>query len=209
MNWLLRSLLVLTPVLGVAAACIYCLRDAPTAPPETTTALDTPVVTPPGETVAVAPAPRAGFDPETPVSVVFAVKPKELSPAVKKGLEYLVKAQQEDGGWNQGGGWRIGNTGGGRIEGPKVEDPSDIGNTALALLAFVRAGNTPTEGAYKDAVKKGLKFVIDKVAKADSESLYVTDVRGTQLQSKIGPYVDTFLVNFVLAELRGKAGDQE
>jgi hypothetical protein len=139
----------------------------------------------------------------------FAVKPKELSPAVKKGLEWLVKSQQEDGGWNQGGGWRVGGGGGGRVEGKNVEDPSDIGNTCFALLALLRAGNTATEGEYKEAVKKGLKFVIGRVEKADKDSLYVTDVRGTQLQSKIGQYVDTFLVNLVLAEFRGKSGDQE
>src|SRR5262245_44698251 len=114
---------------------------------------------------------------DTIVKTDFAVKPKELSAAVKKGLEYLVKSQQEDGGWNQGGGWRNGVDGGGRIEGPKVEDPSDIGNTCFVLLALLRAGNTATEGQYKDAVKKGLAFVIKKVEKADKDSLYVTDVR--------------------------------
>jgi hypothetical protein len=147
---------------------------------------------------------------DTIVKTDFALKPKDLSPAVKKGLEYLVKAQQDDGGWNQGGGWRTGiNGGGGRIEGPKVEDPSDIGNSCFALLALLRAGNTATEGQYKENVKKGLAFVITKVEKADKDSLYVTDVKNTQLQSKIGPYVDTFLVNLVLAEFRGKSGDQE
>lgn len=144
---------------------------------------------------------------DTVVKTDFAVKPKELSSAVKKGLEYLVKAQQDDGGWNQGGGWRTG--GNGRVEGAKVEDPSDIGNTCFALLALLRAGNTATEGEYKENVKKGLAFVILKVEKADKDSLYVTDVRNTQLQSKIGPYVDTFLVNLVLAEFRGKSGDHE
>ena len=79
----------------------------------------------------------------------------------------------------------------------------------FVLLALLRAGNTATEGEYKDAVKKGLKFVIGRVEKADKDSLYVTDVKGTQLQSKIGQYVDTFLVNLVLAEYRGKSGDQE
>ena len=58
-------------------------------------------------------------------------------------------------------------------------------------------------------MRKGLKFILTRVEKADKDSLYVTDVRGTQLQSKIGPYVDTFLVNLVLAELKGKAGDDE
>ena len=86
---------------------------------------------------------------EMTVKTDFAVKPKELSAAVKKGLEYLVKSQQEDGGWNQGGGWRTGTTGGGRVEGAKVEDPSDIGNSCFAARAV--AGNTATEGEYKEA----------------------------------------------------------
>jgi hypothetical protein len=73
----------------------------------------------------------------------------------------------------------------------------------------VRSGNTPTEGEYKEHVKKGLAFVFDRIEKADADSLSVTDVRNTQLQSKIGPYVDTFLANLVMAELKGKAGDQE
>jgi hypothetical protein len=146
---------------------------------------------------------------DTIVKTDFAVKPKELGAAVKKGLEYLAKSQQDDGGWNQGGGWRVNNEKGGRVDGPKVEDPSDIGNTCFALLALLRAGSTATEGPYKEHVKKGLAFVIARVEKADKDSLYVTDVRGTQLQSKIGSYVDTFLVNLVLAEFRGKSGDQE
>ncbi len=146
---------------------------------------------------------------DTVVKTDFALKPKDISAQVKKGLEYLVKSQQDDGGWNQGGGWRTGVNGGGRVDGPKVEDPSDIGNSCFALLALLRAGSTATEGEYKEHVKKGLAFVIAKAEKADKDSLYVTDVRGTQLQSKIGPYVDTFLVNLVLAEFRGKSGDQE
>jgi hypothetical protein len=146
---------------------------------------------------------------DTIVKTDFATKPKELSAAIKKGLGYLIKNQQNDGGWNQGGGWRVGGQGGGRVEGEKVEDPSDIGNSCFALLALLRAGSTATEGENKDAIKRGLRFVIEKVEKSDSNSLYVTDVKGTQLQSKIGQYVDTFLVNLTLAEFRGKAGDQE
>lgn len=143
------------------------------------------------------------------VKTDFAVKPKELSAAVKKGLKYLVDNQQNDGGWNQGGGWRTNVQGSGRVEGANVEDPSDVGNSCFVLLALLRAGNTATDGEYKDAVKRGLKFVISRVEKADTDSLYITDVRGTQLQGKIGQYVDTFLVNLTLAEYRGKAGDQE
>jgi uncharacterized protein YidB (DUF937 family) len=205
MNELIRPLAV-AAVLGVAGVVGTGRLTADTPPPV------------PPAPAAAQPAPAQPADaPMAPVKITdakvetkFAVTPKPLSPAVKKGLEYLVKNQQEDGGWNQGGGWRTAVSGqGGRVEGKNVEDPSDVGNTCFALLALIRAGHTPTEGEYKGAVAKGLKFILTRVEKADKDSLYVTDVRNTQLQSKIGPYVDTFLVNLTLAELKGKAGADE
>lgn len=197
MDRLFRSLLALTGLLGIAAFGTHFLRaESPTAPEQ-------------------APAPRPA-KPLIPVMVTdnkietkFAVKPKDLSESVKKGLEYLVKNQQKDGGWNQGGGWRTGDINGGRVEGPNVEDPSDIGNTSLALLALFRSGSSPVEGQYKDAAAKGLNFILSCVEKAGTESLFITDVMGTQLQNKIGRYVDTFLTALVLAELKGKAGAKE
>jgi hypothetical protein len=78
----------------------------------------------------------------------------------------------------------------------------------MVLLAFYRAGNTPTEGEYKEHVKKGVKFLCEQVEKAKADDLYVTDIRNTQLQSKIGPFVDTFLTTLVLSELKDKAGEQ-
>src|SRR5262249_10867507 len=41
------------------------------------------------------------------------------------------------------------------------------------------------------------------------KSLYVTDVRDTQMQRKIGPFVDTFLTAMVLSELKGKMPDDK
>ena len=132
------------------------------------------------------------------------VKPKPLSDSVKKGLTYLVNQQHEDGGWGQGGGWRQADKGGGRVEGAQVADPSDLGNTCIAVLALMRSGSTPKEGPYAKNIAKGVDFILGRVEKADKDSLYVTDVRNTQLQVKIGPYVDTFLAQLVMAELKGK-----
>lgn len=199
--------LAFTAVCGVAGTLGTTLlsaegpKPAATAPPPATVDPAKPKADAPAEPVRVI---------DSKVEMKTAVAPKPLSPAVKKALEYLIKSQQEDGGWNQGGGWRTAVNGqGGRVEGKNVEDPSDVGNTCFALLALFRAGNTPVEGEYKEAVAKGLKFVLGRVEKADKDTLYVTDVRNTQLQSKIGPYVDTFLVNLVLAEMKGKAGSEE
>lgn len=137
------------------------------------------------------------------------VAPKPLSDAAKKGLAYLVNQQHEDGGWGQGGGWRQADQGSGRVEGAHVQDPSDVGNTCIATLALLRAGHTPKEGEYSKNVARAVAFICKNVDSADKDSLYVTPVRNTQLQSKIGPYIDTFLTALVLAELKGKMADDQ
>jgi hypothetical protein len=142
-------------------------------------------------------APPKAEAPATPV------KPKPLSAEVKKGLAYLVNQQHDDGGWGQGGGWRQADKGG-RVEGDQVVDPSDLGSTSIAVLALLRAGNTTKDGEYAKNVAKGVDFILTRVEKCDNDGLYVTDVRNTQLQVKIGPYVDTFLAQLVMSELKGK-----
>jgi hypothetical protein len=138
---------------------------------------------------------------------VSSIKAKPLSANVKKGLEYLVNQQNANGGWGQGGGWRNSLDGGGRIEGANVADPPDVASTCMAVLALLRAGNTPKDGPYAKNVAKALEFICSEVEKSDKDSMYVTAIRGTQVQGKIGPYVDTFLATLVLAELKGNAPD--
>ena len=137
------------------------------------------------------------------------VKPKALSDGAKKGLAYLVGQQHEDGGWGQGGGWRTNTQGGGRVEGKDVADPSDVANTCVATLALVRAGSTAKEGDHAKNVARAVEFICGQIEKSDKKSLYVTDLRGTQVQSKIGPYVDTFAALLVLSELKGKMPDEK
>jgi hypothetical protein len=133
--------------------------------------------------------------------------PKPLGDAVKKGLVYLISRQHPGGGWSQGGGWRS-TDGGGRVEGPDVEDPPDVANTCTATLALLRSGSTPRDGEYAAPVRRALDFIVGSVERADADSPYVTDLRGTQVQTKIGPYVDTFTSALVLAEARGHMPDE-
>jgi hypothetical protein len=136
------------------------------------------------------------------------MNPKPLSDAVQRGLAYLIAQQHPGGGWAQGGGWRsAANQQGGRVEGPDVADPPDVANTCAAALALLRAGHTPSEGDYAADVTRALDYVVGCVEAADDSSPYVTDVRDTQVQSKIGPLVDTFLATLVLAEAKGYMGD--
>jgi len=130
--------------------------------------------------------------------------PLPLAEKTRKALAYLADQQADDGGWGQGGGWRQNLNGGGRVEGAQVKDPSDLGNTCFATLALLRAGNVPSAGIYATQVARGIAYICTKVEQSDSDSLYVTDVRDTQLQSKIGHYVDTFLAGLALSEWKAK-----
>ena len=130
--------------------------------------------------------------------------------AVRAGIEYLLKQQQADGGWGQGDGWRQNrDKGGGRVEGAGVEDPPDLGNTAVSLVTLLRAGHAPADGEHREAARKAFEFVCRQVEQADDGSLYVTPVRDTQLQVKIGAYVDTFLAGWALSEIKGRLADED
>ncbi|MGJ8643251.1 MAG: hypothetical protein ACSHX9_07575 [Luteolibacter sp.] len=132
--------------------------------------------------------------------------PKPLSPITKKGLTWLLKSQNADGGWGQGGGWRINTkSGSGRVEGENVADPSDIANTATVLQCMLRAGACLDSGDYSAEASRAADFLLQEIAKDDdSETLFITTIRDTQIQSKIGRYVDTFLAAQILADLKGK-----
>ena len=129
-----------------------------------------------------------------------------LGDAVKKGFAYLVSQQHADGGWSQGGGWRTAPQGG-RVEGPDVDDPADVANTAAAGLALLRGGNSPVAGEHGPQVRLALDFIIRSVESSDVDSPYVTELRGTQIQTKIGPLADTFLASMVLSEAKGLMPD--
>jgi hypothetical protein len=66
----------------------------------------------------------------------------ELDAAVARGLESLIKEQAEDGSFGTG---RYG---------------KNIAVTALACLALMADGNSPSRGPYAENVRKGLEFVL-------------------------------------------------
>ena len=131
-----------------------------------------------------------------------AVEPKALSGTVEKGLAWLVKHQLPSGAWGQGD--EAVAMGGSMAQ---QRDAASLADTSMALLALLRAGHEPNRGAYRDAVDKGLGFVLAEVESADADSLYVTAARGTRVQGKIGPYADTFAALVVLNEAKGRMRD--
>ena len=87
------------------------------------------------------------------------MNPKPLSDAVRKGLAYLVNQQHPEGGWSQGGGWRT-NAGGGRVEGPQVQDPADVANTCMAAQTDCRSAPRGNRGTQPEIDDRTLSNVI-------------------------------------------------
>jgi hypothetical protein len=114
-----------------------------------------------------------------------------------------VSTQGKDGGWGQDGGETSYVRPGERLE----SSGNDVANTAVAATALLHAGSTPTHGEYQAALVRAVDFILCHVDESPAEGLEVTSLRGTQIQRKLGPCIDTFLTSKLLAELDGEMGN--
>jgi Squalene-hopene cyclase C-terminal domain/Prenyltransferase and squalene oxidase repeat len=125
--------------------------------------------------------------------------------AVDKGMKWLVSVQGKDGGWGQDGGETSYVRQGERLE----SNGNDVANTAVAAEALLHTGNTLSKGAYRENLQRAVAFIMQHVEQSPAEGLEVTNSRGTQIQRKLGPYIDTFLSARLLGELDGNMGDTQ
>ena len=123
--------------------------------------------------------------------------------AVERAAKWLVSVQGQDGGWGQDGGETSYVRQGEHLE----SNGNDVANTAVAATALLHAGNTPITGQYHVALQRAVNFILRNVEQSPAEGLTVTDRNGTQIQRKLGPFIDTFLSSKLLAELDGNMGD--
>lgn len=121
-------------------------------------------------------------------------QPGEIPAFLQKGVAWLIAAQHNDGGW-----------GGGSHAHQDIRDPhavvTDPATTAFTLLALMRSGHTPVAGEYQAQVKNGLEYLVTAVEKAKTEGPLITDVEGTQPQTKLGRFVDTSMTAQYLARV--------
>lgn len=124
-------------------------------------------------------------------------EPREKSEAIKIALSWLVSRQQDNGGWGPG------------HVAAGAKERTTVGNTCIALQALARDGNTPIGGTYKKEVAEAIDYVLAAIEEADAKSLFVSPIRDSQLQRKLGTYVDTFMAASILPEFKGKMGSKK
>jgi hypothetical protein len=151
---------------------------------------------------------RGGTAPSPTSSWTTAVEPKALSVSTRRGLAWLVATQHQDGGWGQGEeSVQMRGSVEAALEGSR--EPSNVADSAIALLALLRGDADSARGPYAEAIRAGLRFVCASVEASDTDSIFVTELRNTRVQMKIGSTVDTFLASLALAEARGRSGSEE
>lgn len=124
--------------------------------------------------------------------------PKAMDAAARsaeRGARWLAATQGQDGGWGQDGGGTSYVRQGVALE----TSGNDVANTAVAALALLRMGPQ-----YRPQVERAVEFILKQVEAAPKDGLAVTGVQGTQIQRKLGPYIDTFLTSMLLGELDGR-----
>ncbi len=130
----------------------------------------------------------------------IAPKNDEVAGAVERGAKWLVSVQGKDGGWGQDGGETSYVRKGEHLE----SNGNDVANTAVAAIALLHATNN---SEYRTVLRRALDFILQRVEQSPAEGLAVTDLNGTQIQRKLGPFIDTFLTSKLLAEVDGNMGD--
>ena len=130
-----------------------------------------------------------------PLVLCADVAPQPPQAAVDKGLRWLASVQGKNGGWGQDGGETSYIRQSERME----TTGNDVANTSVAALALWRSGKQE----YRANVERAVEFVVRSVEASPIEGLAVTNVTGSQIQRKLGPFIDTFFAARLLGEVDG------
>ncbi len=114
--------------------------------------------------------------------------------SVRDGLLWLSKAQLPNGGY-----------GAGSHSAQHLKDPhavkADPATTAMVGMAFLRSGNTLQEGMHSVNLRNALNYLLETIESADAGYPYITKVRNTQIQTKLGENIDAVLASQFLSSI--------
>ncbi|HEU4497432.1 MAG TPA: prenyltransferase/squalene oxidase repeat-containing protein [Flavobacterium sp.] len=110
----------------------------------------------------------------------------KIDEKIAQGESWLIKAQNKDGGW-----------GSGSHAMQDVRDPhavsSDPATTAMTAMALYRCGYNLETGKNSAILKKSLQYLLNEIESTKSNPDFITNVRGTQIQRKLGENIDAVL----------------
>lgn len=127
--------------------------------------------------------------------------PEPVMRSEERGLEWLVKAQANDGGFGAGSHAR-----------QDIVDPhavsTDPATTAMVGMALLRLGSTPDKGEHAGVLKRATEYLLTQVENAPKGAVNVTQLQGTQIQAKLGANIDVALTAQFLSNLVAKLDEQ-
>ena len=111
---------------------------------------------------------------------------ENLQLSVRDGLSWLREAQLQNGGYGAG------SHGSQYSKDPQVVK-ADPATTSMVATAYLRSGNTLKKGGYSKNLEKAIRYLLEVVENTPKDSPYITEVRGTQIQTKLGQNIDAVL----------------
>lgn len=123
--------------------------------------------------------------------------PAEVLASENRGLDWLLTAQNRDGGFAAGWHDRQG------VLDPHAS-PSDPATTAMVSMALLRAGGTLDKGRFAPVLARTTEFLLQAIEAAPEEALNITSLTGTQIQVKLGQHIDVALAAQYLSNLVGR-----
>src|SRR5690606_34743019 len=120
--------------------------------------------------------------------------PENVRLSVNRGLTWLTKAQHENGGWGAGSHSR-----------QHIMDPhavqTDPATTSMVAMAILRSGSTLTQGEYAAQLGKALEYILRSVEQSPAATYNITELSGTQIQTKLGANIDVVLASQFLSNM--------
>ena len=115
---------------------------------------------------------------------------EKVMTSVDRGLAWITKAQNEDGGWGAGTHAR-----------QDITDPhavqSDPATTSMVAMALLRTGTQPGD----DNLSTAIEYLLNVVEHASPQWENITDQTGTQIQTKLGQNIDVILTSQLFSNL--------
>ena len=127
--------------------------------------------------------------------------PENVQRSVQDALQFLMSAQQSNGGWGAGSHQRQ------DIRNPHAVQ-TDPATTAMVAMAMLRSGTTLSSGPFSAKLREALDHLLDAVEEAPSTSVNITSLTGTQIQTKLGGNIDVILTSQFLSNILPHLDDE-